>query len=138
MGKIPSTNEIKLDFDRHEGQRLDVKRISWVAKFCRLTVENVEAYKTAHGVHVKIRLREKLHPLIVVLIQSLMGSDWKRESYNACRVLNLMKHPEKYSETAKGLWNVLYYKKLVKGKVVSKERFDPRLTRKLKKELIRE
>jgi hypothetical protein len=137
MGKIPFTNEIKLDFDEHKGQRLDVKRIGWIAKFCRLTVEDVKAWRTAHGIHIRINTREKLHPLVVVLIQSLMGSDYKRETYDACRVLNIMKHPERYSETAKNLWNVLYYKKLVGRRVVSKERFDPKLTKKLKKELVR-
>jgi hypothetical protein len=137
MGKIPFTNEIKLDFDqKHRSKRLDVKRIGWVARFCRLTVEDVKAWRTSNGIHVRIKIKEKLHPLIAVLIQSLMGDDYARCSYNAVRVLNLMKHPERYSETAKGLWNVLFYRKYVGGKIASEEKFDKRLTSRLRRELV--
>jgi len=135
--KVKFTNELKLDFDqKHRSKRLDIKRIGWVARFFRLTVEDVEAWRTAKGIHVKITLKEKLHPLFAVLVQSLMGDDYARCAYNACRVLNLMANPQKYSDIAHDLWNVLFYKKLVQGEVVSQEKYDPKLTRKLRKELI--
>jgi len=67
-----------------------------------------------------------------------MGSDYARETYNAIRVYNLTLHPERYSETAEELWNVLYYKKIEKGKVTSREMFDSKLTEELRRELIRE
>jgi hypothetical protein len=127
-------SELKLDFDKKN--KLDIKRIGWVSRFCRLTVKDVKAWKTKNGIHIRIWIKEKLHPLIVVLIQSLMGSDYARECYNACRVLNLTINPEKYSKTAHEIWNVLFYKKIYKGKVVSEEKFDKKLTKKLKKELV--
>jgi hypothetical protein len=136
--KVKFTNELKLDFDqKHRSKRLDIKRIGWIARFFRLTVQDVEAWRTAKGIHVKITLKEKLHPLVAVFIQSLMGSDYAREAYNGCRVLNLMANPQKYNDIAHECWNVLYYKKLVQGEVVSQEKYDPKLTRKLRKELMK-
>jgi len=136
-GKIEFTNELKLDFDqRHRSKRLDIKRIGWVARFLRLTVEDVQAWRTANGVHVRIWIKERLHPLLVVLIQSLMGDDYARCAYNAVRVLNLMAYPDRYGEVAHECWNVLYYKKLVGGRVASEEKPDPKLTRRLRDELI--
>lgn len=134
--KVKFTNELKLDFDqKHRSKRIDVKRIGWVARFFRLTVLDVKAWRTANGVHVRIWLREKLHPLVAVLLQSLMGDDYARCSYNACRVLNLTANPDRYSETAHELWNVLFYKKLVDGRVASVEVYDPKLTGRLRREL---
>jgi hypothetical protein len=134
--KIKFVNELKLDFDqKYRSKRMDIKRVGWIARFCRLTVEDVKAWRTANGIHVRIQLKENLHPLIAVLIQSLMGDDYARCAYNACRVLNLTVNPDKYSDTAHETWNVLYYKKLVQGEVVSREKFDPKLTNKLRKEL---
>ena len=134
---VRPVNVLKLDFDQRNPQkRLSIPRIAWVARFCRLTVEDVRAYRTANGVHVVIRVREPLHPLIAVLVQALMNSDYARECYNAVRVLNLMSSPEKYGDVAHDCWNVLYYKKLVRGEVASEERPDPRLTRRLRRALL--
>jgi hypothetical protein len=137
--KVKFVNELKLDFDqRHRSKRLDIKRIGWVARFFRLQVGDVKAWRTANGIHVKIWVKEKLHPLFAVLVQSLMGDDYARCAYNACRVLNLMANPSKhgYPPIAFDCWNVLYYKKVTKGEVVSQEKFDEKLTEKLRRELI--
>lgn len=137
MAELQPVNVLKLDFEEGNPQKsMSIPRIGWVARFCRLTVEDVRAYRTAKGVHVVVRVREPLHPLIAVLIQSLMGSDYAREAYNAVRVLNLMASPDKYDAVAHDCWNVLYYKKLVGGRVASEERFDPELTEALRRELI--
>jgi len=137
VAELQPVNVLKLDFEEGNPQKsMSIPRIGWVARFCRLTVEDVRAYRTAKGVHVVVRVREPLHPLIAVLIQSLMGSDYAREAYNAVRVLNLMASPDKYDAVAHDCWNVLYYKKLVGGRVASEERFDPELTEALRRELI--
>jgi hypothetical protein len=132
-------SELKLDFDqKHPQKKLSIPRVKFISKLLRLPIEDVEAYRTANGIHVKIKLKEKIHPITAVLIQSLMGSDYSREAYNAIRVYNLTLHPEKYDSVAHDCWNVLYYKKLVNGKVASEEKFDPKLTRRLKRELLRD
>jgi hypothetical protein len=137
MEKPQPTDELKLDFDqRHPQKRLSIPRLKFVSRLLRLPVEDVEAYRTANGVHVRIKLKEKIHPITAVLIQSLMGSDYARECYNAIRVYNLTLHPDRYGEVAHECWNVLYYKKLVGGRVASEEKPDPKLTRRLRDELI--
>jgi hypothetical protein len=136
--RVEFTDELKLDFDqKHSQKRLSIPRLKFVSRLLRLPIEDVEAFRTANGIHVKIKLREKVHPITAVLIQSLMGSDYGREAYNAIRVYNLTLNPEKYDEVAHECWNVLYYRKYVDGRVASEERPDPKLTRRLKRELLR-
>ena len=133
---LPWTDELKLDFEQGRFlKRLSVKRIGFVARMLRLPVEDVKAYRTANGVHVYIKLDAKVHPVTAVLIQSLMGSDYARECYNAIRVYNMMLNPEKYSEVAKNCWNVLFTEKYVDGRLASKEVYDPELTERLRREL---
>jgi hypothetical protein len=135
--EVKWTNELKLDFEQKNPQkRLSIPRIKFVLKLLRLPIKNVEAFRTTNGIHVKIQLKKKVHPITAVLIQALCNSDYAREAYNAIRVYNLTLNPQKYSDIAHECWNVLYYKKLVQGEVVSQEVFDPKLTRKLRKELI--
>lgn len=127
---------IKLDYDKNYPQkRIGVERIGWISRFLRLTIDDVKAWKTKNGIHVKIWVKERLSPLMIVMIQSLMGSDYARESYNLVRVMNLLDKRKKYSRVAKEHFNVLFYKKKVKGKVASKEVFSKRLTKKLRGEL---
>jgi hypothetical protein len=137
--EVEWTNELKLDFEQRNPQkRLSIPRIKFVSRLLRLPIKNVEAYRTTNGIHVKIQLEKKVHPITAVLIQALCNSDYAREAYNAIRVYNLTLHPEKYDSVAHECWNVLYYKKLVDGKVASEEKFDPKLTRRLKRELLRD
>jgi len=128
---------LKLDFDpKYPQKRMSIPRIKFIMKLLRIPIKNVEAYRTTNGIHVKIWLKGKLHPITAVLIQALCNSDYAREAYNAVRVYNLTLNPQKYSDDAHDCWNVLYYKKYVQGEVVSQEKFDPKLTRKLTEELI--
>jgi len=129
------TDEIKLDFDRGGQKRMSIKRIGYIARLLRLPIESVEAFRTSKGVHVKMKLKEEVHPITAVLIQSLMGSDYAREAYNAIRVYNLALNPEKYSSTAHETWNVLFEEKYVDGRVVSREEYDDKLTKRLRREL---
>jgi intein-encoded DNA endonuclease-like protein len=137
--KIPDydlyTDELKLDFDNENPSKtMDIERIGYVARILRINIADVEAYRTAHGIHVKIKTNGKIHPFTAVLIQTLMGSDYAKECYDAIRVYNLL--AGKFNDIAKKTWNVLFYKKLVNNEVVSQEKFDPELTRKIKEEVI--
>lgn len=128
--------EIMLDFEEENPQkRLSIPRLGFVARILRLNIEDVKAWRTAKGVHVRIKLNGTMHPVTAVLIQSLMGSDYARECYNALRVYNLVAGRET-SETAKQMWNVLWYRKIVDGEVVSEEKYDSELTRALMEELM--
>ena len=133
------TDLLMLDFEEDNPQKkMSISRIGYVARKMRLPIKDVKAWRTSRGIHVRIWLKKPVHPITAVLIQALMNSDYARETHNAIRVYNLTLHPKKYSETAKEAWNVLFYRKIVKGKVVSEEVYDPELTEKLRRELIRE
>jgi hypothetical protein len=126
------TDEILLDYDNdHPGKILDIERIGYIARKLRLKFTEIKAYKTSNGVHIHMKLKNKIHPVTAVLIQALMGSDYARETHNAIRVYNMLAHPEKYKPEMWQLWNVLFEEKYVDGKLTSKEEYDEELTKKL-------
>jgi len=97
---------IKLDFD---------KKIRWgrdrflnVIDMLRLEVRNLRVYETTRGLHVTFETPRKLENMDIVCLQSLLGSDWKRETYNFIRVRNLRKNSHPFFSKH---WNVLYRKK---------------------------
>lgn len=129
-------SELKLDYEQANPQkRLSIGRLQFISKMLRLTILEVKAYRTTNGIHVRLKTKEKMHPFTIVMVQTLMGSDYAREAYNAIRVYNL--ETGKYSREAKELWNVLFYKKKVAGVVASQEVYDPKLTWKIKRKLRR-
>lgn len=88
--------EIPLDFDT---------RLQMVARIHRLRVQTVRFDKTRNGFHLVLECRNRISPIRVVLIQALLGSDWKRETFNSQRVMSL----GKVSSFWKTRWNVLYH-----------------------------
>jgi hypothetical protein len=131
------TDELKLDFEQKNPQkRLSINRVKFVAQILRLKIVGAEAYRTANGIHISLKTAEKMHPIFAVQVQTLMNSDYARESYNVIRTYNLTMKKHRYPPTAFDCWNVLYYKKVTKGEVVSQEKFDEKLTEKLRRELI--
>lgn len=125
-----------MDFDtNYKQKRMDVKRIGWIFRFLRLKTTDIFVYRTKHGIHVKIWVEQKLQPLMTIMIQALCNSDYARECFNLVRAVNMLDKNKKFNKTIKECWNVLFYKKIVNNKVVSKEKFDSRLTNKLRGEL---
>jgi hypothetical protein len=59
------------------------------------------------GWHMRVQLSRRLSPVRVVLAQALLGSDWRREGFNAARVRSL----RDASPEARERWNVLYSRK---------------------------
>lgn len=116
---------LKLDYD--SGKVPDIKHIKFIVDKLDLNVLGVQVHRTKKGYHVRISIRNpELCEPEIVLIQSLMGSDQKRECLNYMRVLQCVKH-----------WNVLFKsKENVRGKILSKEIFDSILTDVFNKELV--
>ncbi|RLF40497.1 MAG: hypothetical protein DRN12_05295 [Thermoplasmata archaeon] len=108
--------ELRLDVD---GKQKGSKRIKKVIELLGLKVRYWEIYKTNNGWHHYIGVDNKLTDLEVVLVQALMGSDFKRECFNYLRV--------KSGKFSYDDWNVLFKRKyevdLVNGdvKLVSRE-----------------
>jgi hypothetical protein len=90
------TPPIKLDYD---GETLHtIEKRKWVLQYLNLHVYKVVCHKTVHGGHhVKIYVREKLNPAEICAIQAILGSDYKRETYNMLRILSKVDN-----------WNVLF------------------------------
>lgn len=66
--------------------------------------------RTRHGWHVLIKLREKLQPAEIVALQSIMGSDGRRETLNLMRALHMRKN--KVGRFWGKRWNILFGGKL--------------------------
>ena len=59
---------------------------------------------SGRGFHVVVTFREYLAPAIVVALQLVCGSDWRREIFNLVRVRRLSDAPAFWRMR----WNVLY------------------------------
>lgn len=97
--------ELKCDYDgaipRDFNQRLEM-----VARYQRLRVVyvSVELSGSGKGYHVCVGVSGRVSFLRVVLVQALLGSDWKRELFNSRRALAWRHVPEFWRNRA----NVLY------------------------------
>lgn len=90
---------LKIDLDTKSAQAEYKRRHEWVLNKLGLTVlsREISMSKGGEGLHVRLNVAEKLSDLETVLIQSILGSDYHRETYNAVRVrLNVR------------CWNVLH------------------------------
>lgn len=81
------------------------ERLQMIVRVERLRVEFVRIDRTRHGYHMVVECRNRIAPMRLVLIQALLGSDWKREAFNAQRVKWLRSIPTFW----RSRWNVLYH-----------------------------
>jgi hypothetical protein len=111
---------IKLDIDERltaDGVELLEKRIAFVSDIVKIPLELQTIWRSHHGgAHVVLtafRQGEYLPPIEVVLIQALLGSDWKRETFNYQRARGLTDAPTFWQLSDR--WNVHYSEKLEEG-----------------------
>lgn len=86
-------------------------RLEFVVRAFRLVVEWYRLDRTRHGYHMIVVCRnryevEGMRPLDIVLAQALLGSDWKRETFNLIRVKSL----SRFSPLWRQRWNVLFHR----------------------------
>jgi hypothetical protein len=106
---MSSSTCLLLDFDDPRLDRVAAgERIEMVCRTVGLDVYNYEFTQTARGWHGMVLLCEKVAPAVEVALQAIMGSDWKRETFNLQRALVLAGAPDFWRER----WNVLYANKL--------------------------
>lgn len=68
-------NIIKLDFEEKNAQkRLSIDRVKFIAKMLRLKITDVESFRTANGIHIKLKTDQKMYPIFIVQVQTLMGT----------------------------------------------------------------
>lgn len=77
-----------------------------VTRVCRLRVDYVRVNRSGsgRGWHVVVGIGGRVAPLRVVLVQALLGSDWKRELFNTRRAMSVRRTSPFWRERA----NVLY------------------------------
>lgn len=112
-GGLPSTygiiktyaksNYCYIDCDENKAPHL--RPIYTCFRLIGIVIPNWVRYdRTKRGWHVVIRLSKTLTPIEIVALQSVLGSDSRRESLNLMRVL----HGGGYDKR----WNILYERKL--------------------------
>lgn len=102
---------LKCDYD-HGWPQDFAARLEMVARYQRLHVEyvRIERSGSGRGFHVVVAVRGRVAFARIVLLQALLGSDWKRELFNSRRALAWRHVPEFWRKRA----NVLY-KRHTKG-----------------------
>jgi hypothetical protein len=94
---------LKLDYDGAFPRDFDA-RLALVCRVHRLAPVVVRIDRTRHGYHVVIVVRQRIAFTRVVLLQAVLGSDWKRELFNSRRALAWRHVPAFWRDRA----NVLY------------------------------
>lgn len=75
---------LKCDFDgRVPG--LFTYRLAFVCRVHRLRVMWWEIHRTRNGYHVVIHVAQRVSFARVILLQAVLGSDWRRETFNSRR-----------------------------------------------------
>lgn len=97
------TTTLMLDFDGPV-PRDWFDRVRFVARIHRLPVDVISLRRTRRGWHVRIDVPRRIAFTRVVLLQALLGSDWKRETFNSRRALAWRHVPAFWRQRA----NVLY------------------------------
>ena len=116
---------IKLDLDGKDGLDVFLER-AWIMKGFGLKTTNVMVYQTTHGYHVILELDNEIDNVKAVFMQLALGSDYRREVFNFLRI-----------ERGCLDWNVLFKEKYRVNKLgqkitVSEEKYDPKLTKKVR------
>jgi hypothetical protein len=97
------TTTLKLDFDGRV-PRDYADRLAFVTRVHRLRVLVERIDRTRHGYHVVLVVAGVVAFWRVVVIQSLLGSDWKRETFNSRRAIAWRNVPAFWRDRG----NVLY------------------------------
>lgn len=95
--------KLLIDFDGVVPARL-TQRVQFVCRAHRVRVTLVEVHRTRHGYHVIIHITRRVSFMRAVLMQALIGSDWKRETFNSRRAIAWRDVPAFWRTRA----NVLY------------------------------
>lgn len=106
----------RLDYDSREELRAGIERMRFVLSLARSNGFNpgrivLKRHRTRRGWHVELLARIQLRPVEMVALQSLLGSDYRREAFNLFRSLALPSAPGFWRQL--GNWNVLHRERLV-------------------------
>lgn len=86
--------------------RCSLRRVWELFRSIGIRVVWVRYSKSRRGWHVVIRVNRGLDALVIVALQSVLGSDPKREAFNLARVM------AGYNKNGAKRWNILYRRKI--------------------------
>jgi hypothetical protein len=98
---------IKVDIDGGLPEAIG-DRIWWTLRTMKLSVRWISYRRTRHGWHVEIEVARRIHPWRVIAIQAVLGSDYRRETFNLRRTSQWSSLPA----VARDHWNVLFSRKI--------------------------
>ena len=101
------TTTLKLDFDGRF-PRDYACRLAFVTRVHRLRVVTERIDKTRHGYHVVLVVAGAVAFWRVVMLQALLGSDWKRETFNSRRAIAWRNVPAFWRDRGNVLYNRHY------------------------------
>lgn len=115
---------LKLDLDGKYSLSHFLDRL-WILKYLGLRVTKVKVHDTVNGFHVRLTCDNQIDDIQAVLIQALLGSDYRREMCNLLKI-----------ERGSKNWNILFKQKWKTDKLgfevrVSKETYNPELSLKV-------
>lgn len=117
LGAVKKTI-LKLDIDVKldtAGIELLEKRVAFVSDISGVPLVLEQIWKSHHGgAHIVLSTTWYLAPVEIVLLQCLLGSDWKRETFNYQRARVLADAPAFWQLSDR--WNVHYREKLQEHK----------------------
>jgi len=121
--KISSVEVFMVDIDYKPEDIEDFARefaskIVFAFRLFNIDYVSTEVYETNKGYHVYVYANPKieLDNKDVIIIQLILGSDYKREAFNLYRVMS-----GEYGQKDRS-WNVLFHRKFSKGVEVSSEK----------------
>lgn len=95
---------LRCDYDGRIPRDVMAARLVMVARLHRLRVRWVRFDRTRNGYHMVVNVAQRVALSRVILLQALLGSDWKREAFNSARVLDTRNVPLFWRQRV----NVLY------------------------------
>jgi hypothetical protein len=117
---------LKLDLDGKNGLTNFLNRI-WIIKYLGLRVEKCQVHHTTNGFHVRLVCENEVDDVKGVLMQALLGSDYRRE---LCNLFKVERGSKKFNLLFKEKWG---FDKLGRQYSLSKEKYDGELSEKVLK-----
>ena len=126
-GKSNSDSIIKLDLDGKSSFSNFMSRI-WILKYLGLCINTTEVFHTNNGYHVYIYTANKLDAKELLLIQTLLGSDYRHSLYSFLKYKNGIENEDQFNKLFKEKYKTNWFNEREK---VSEEKYDKELSQKL-------
>lgn len=93
-------SDLKIDLDEEWEIINFIDRYRFVFERVHIPVKDISIVRSrGGGWHIRIMMDCRLDPPVIIALQAMLGSDWKRETFNLMRILwTEMKH-----------WNTLFH-----------------------------